>query len=392
MKRFLMFFVIVFIFCSCGSKDNLKKDFFKEVKKSNYPVFTDDMGFDGLLRAIDMSLSYYSVFRDDKNFSFGENKVSKAKLEKSLKSFKNFIENSPSLKELEKYISDNFILYSPHSQDTEKSFLFTGYYEPELKGSLIKTDKYLYPLYLLPKNMVYVELDKFSSSYGKKKLTARKDGNRIIPYFTNEEIAFEGALEKEGEVIVWLDSQVDLFFLQIQGSGKVYLENGEVLRVHYAGGNGHSYKSIGKYLIEQNKMTLKEMSMQSLKKYLEENPEELREVLSYNTSYVFFEEVEGGPYGALSREVTPGRSLALDLKLYPRGGLVYIEAKKPVLSGNKEIKSWKDMKRFMFIQDTGGAIKGYFRGDVFFGCGEYAEIAAGHLADKGNIYLFIPYN
>ncbi|MGE4519761.1 MAG: murein transglycosylase A, partial [Desulfobacteraceae bacterium] len=335
-------------------------------------------------------LSYYGAFDEDKEFCFGDKNIKKTELEESLKNFKIFIGTDPSSKELETYISGNFTLYSPYSKEKEKSFLFTGYYEPELKGSLEKTDKYIYPLYLLPENIVYVELEKFSSSYGSKKLTARKEGNRIIPYFTNEEIAFENALEHDGEVIVWLDSQVDLFFLQIQGSGKVYLENGDVLRVHYAGTNGHGYKSIGKYLIDQNKMTLAEMSMQSLKKYLQENPDELRDILSYNESYVFFEVVEGGPYGALSRELTPGRSLASDLKIYPRGGLVYVETKKPVVSGNGEIKKWTDLKRFMLIQDTGGAIKGYFRGDIFFGCGEYARTAAGHLADEGNIYILLP--
>lgn len=390
MKRFTIFLIFVLCFCSCASKQNLKKDFFKEVKKRNYPVFHDDMGYDGLLRAIDMSLSYYSAFNDNKEFSFGENKILKTKLEDSLTDFKIFIESNPCSKELENYISKNFRIYSPASKNKDKSFLFTGYYEPELKGSLKKTDKYIYPLYLLPKNIVYVELEKFSSSYGNKRLTARKEGNKIVPYFTNEEIAFEKVLEDEGEVIVWLDSQVDLFFLQIQGSGKVYLENGDVLRVHYAGTNGHGYKSIGKYLIDQNKMTLAEMSMQSLKKYLEENPGELRDILSYNKSYVFFEIVEGGPYGALSRELTPGRSIASDLKIYPRGALVYIETKKPVVSGNGEIKKWTDLKRFMLIQDTGGAIKGYFRGDIFFGCGEYAKTAAGHLANEGSIYILLP--
>lgn len=390
MKKFILFLVFVLCFFSCASKQNLKKDFFKEVKKRNYPEFNDDMGYDGLLRAVDMSLSYYGAFDEDKEFCFGDKNIKKTELEESLKNFKIFIGTDPSSKELETYISGNFTLYSPYSKEKEKSFLFTGYYEPELKGSLEKTDKYIYPLYLLPENIVYVELDKFSSSYGSKKLTARKEGNRIIPYFTNEEIAFENALEHDGEVIVWLDSQVDLFFLQIQGSGKVYLENGDVLRVHYAGTNGHGYKSIGKYLIDQNKMTLAEMSMQSLKKYLQENPDELRDILSYNESYVFFEVVEGGPYGALSRELTPGRSLASDLKIYPRGGLVYVETKKPVVSGNGEIKKWTDLKRFMLIQDTGGAIKGYFRGDIFFGCGEYARTAAGHLADEGNIYILLP--
>ncbi|MGM0417794.1 MAG: murein transglycosylase A [Thermodesulfobacteriota bacterium] len=382
---FLIFFTV-----SCATFKTEKYPQFREVSIKNYPGFEDDMSYDGILRAIDKSLEYYSRFKDDREFNIGEKKIKKTILEKGLKKFRNFVENDPEQNELETYIKNNFKLYSPYNKKHEKPVLFTGYYEPELKGSLEKTEKYNTPLYLLPENLLYVDLQKFSDSFENRKLIARKNGNRVIPYYTNEEIAFEMAIRDDAEVLVWVDSIVELFFLQIQGSGKVYLEQGGIKRVHYAGTNGHSYKSIGKYLIDQGKMSLENMSMQNLKKYLKENPDELREILSHNESYVFFEEVEGGPYGALSKELTPGRSLASDLSIYPRGGLVYVSSRKPAVSGDKDIKKWKNMKRFMLIQDTGGAIKDYFRGDIFFGCGEYAETAAGHLADRGEIYILLP--
>lgn len=384
-KNIFLYILIICISTSCAVKTTQPQ--FTQIKNKNYPAFHDDMNYDGLIKAIDKSLEYYERFNSDKEFNFGDKTIKKAELEKSLKYLKDFLATNPSKEILSSFFSKNFTLYKP--KDNQKKMLFTGYYEPELVGSLTKTDIYKYPLYLMPEDILYVELKKFSDEFKTRRLTARKQGNKIIPYYTNNEIAFQNALKDKAEVLVWLKSPIELFFLQIQGSGKVYLENGDVLRVHYAGANGHAYKSIGRYLINKGKMTKEEMSMQNLKKYLLEHPEEMEEILSYNESYVFFEKVEGGPYGALSKELTSGRSLACDLKIYPRGALVYIKTKKPVVSGT-EIKDWIDFGRFMLIQDTGGAIKGHFRGDIFFGCGPYAKTAAGHLAQQGEMYLLLP--
>ncbi len=387
---FLSFFLMFILFFSCSSKKKSDYPFFQKINKKNYPSFHDDMGCDGLLNAVNNSLEYYKKFNRDKEFVFGLKKIKKEDIENAFIKFASFLEKNPQEKELKLYIKKNFDVYVPVSYKNKKNILFTGYYEPELFGSLVKTSKFSCPAYLLPENILYVELGKFSKKYGKKKLIARKEGKKIIPYFTNEEIAFENVLKEEGKVLVWLKNRVALFFLQIQGSGKILLQNGDVMRVHYAGTNGHSYKSIGKYLIDNNKMSRENMSMQNLKKYLMNNPQEEREILSYNSSYVFFEEVEGGPFGALSQELTQGRSLACDLSIYPRGGLVYVQAKKPVMSEENEIKEWEDLERFMLVQDTGGAIKGYFRGDIFFGWGKYAETAAGKLAEKGKIFVLVP--
>ena len=388
-KKLKIILILCLILSTFSCRVKNREPYFKKITLKNYPDFKDDMSFDGLIKGIDNSLKYYGKFKKDKEFCFGDKRIKKSDLEISLSLFKTFLETKPLKKEVQRYIKENFYLYSPVKPKNKKPMLFTGYYEPELYGSLVKTERYKYPLYIVPRSLLYVDLGKFSEKYGSKKLIARKKGQRIIPYFTNEEIVFENALEDE-EALVWLDDKVELFFLQIQGSGKIYLEQGGFLRVHYAGVNGHSYKSIGRFLIKENKMTLEEMSMQNLKKYLENNPEEQRDILSYNKSYVFFETVEGGPYGALSQELVSGRSLASDLSVYPRGAVVYVKTKKPVISGDEEIKNWIDLERFMIIQDTGGAIKGHLRGDIFFGSGEYAETAAGHLAEEGELFLLLP--
>lgn len=387
MKKVFILILLVLISVSCGVKQ--RDPYFKKINKTSYPKFHDEMDYEGLVHSMERSLDYYGKFKKDREFYFGKRRIKKSDLEKSILKFKSFIAKGVNEKEIDEYIKENFEIYTPCKNKKESPMLFTGYYEPELKGSLEKTQRYKYPLYIIPESMLYVDLGKFLPEFKGKKLIARKNGKKVVPFFTNEEIVFNDAL-KDQEKLVWLDDMVDLFFLQIQGSGKIYLEKGGVLRVHFAGGNGHKYRSIGKFLIDKKRMTREEMSMQNLKKYLKENPDELREILSYNESYVFFEKVEGGPYGALGQELTPGRSLASDLKIYPRGAIVYVKTKQPLVSGEDEIKEWVDMDRFMVVQDTGGAIKGYFRGDIFFGSGDYARIAAGHFAQKGDVYILIP--
>jgi membrane-bound lytic murein transglycosylase A len=182
---------------------------------------------------------------------------------------------------------------------------------------------------------------------------------------------------------------VDVFFLQIQGSGKVFLDNGEVLNVHYHTTNGRPYRSIGKLLIDEEKISVADMSMQKIRQYFQNHPEEIDAVLNYNPSYVFFKIEPNGPLGNINVPLTPGRSVALDRFIFPPAALIFIETEKPIVDNAGHIQNWQRFSRFALNQDTGGAIKGPGRADLFWGNGTYAEIAAGHLKHTGDLYFLV---
>ncbi|MCP4230942.1 MAG: murein transglycosylase, partial [bacterium] len=189
--------------------------------------------------------------------------------------------------------------------------------------------------------------------------------------------------------MVWIDNPVDVFFLQIQGSGIVYLDNGEKVRVNYAESNGHPYRAIGRLLLDKGVLTRENVSMQSIRKYLADHPGEMEEIFNYNPSYVFFREVAEGPVGSLGVPVTPYRSIATDRNLFPRGALCYIETEVPVFDEDGQVKEWKPYRGFVLNQDTGGAIRTPRRVDLFTGHGDASELVAGHMKQKGMFYFLI---
>ncbi len=182
---------------------------------------------------------------------------------------------------------------------------------------------------------------------------------------------------------------MDLFFLHIQGSGKILLDQGKTVNVHYHVANGHPYKSIGKVLIDQGKIPKAEISMQAIRAYLKSHPEEQEAILNANPSYVFFKTETDGPLGNLNVPLTPGRSIAVDKKIFPPAALMYIQTQKPVMTEAGQLGAWEEFGRFALNQDTGGAITGPARADIFWGNGPYAELAAGHLQHRGDMYFLI---
>jgi membrane-bound lytic murein transglycosylase A len=206
-----------------------------------------------------------------------------------------------------------------------------------------------------------------------------------VPYDSRDDIVYRKSLKGRADPIAYVNG-IELFFLQIQGSGLIRLKDGTILRVNYAQKNGRPYRSIGSML--SDKIPEEKMSMQSIKGYLYGHPEEVRDILSYNQSYVFFRVTEEGPLGNIDVPLTPMRSLAMDNNEIPRGGLVYIQTDLPVIEEGR-ITGWKSVKRFGLVQDTGGAIRGHGRVDIFLGHGSEAEIAAGHLKQRGRIFLLV---
>jgi membrane-bound lytic murein transglycosylase A len=266
--------------------------------------------------------------------------------------------------------------------------LFTGYYEPLLHGSRRFGGAYTVPLYRAPEDLIRVDLGQFKPDLAGQAITGRVDGSQFVPYFARAEIA-AGALEGRGLELVWVDDPVAKFFLQIQGSGQIQLDDGARIRVGYAGQNGHQYHAIGRDLVALGAMTIDEVSLQSIRDWLIAHPEQADAIMARNGSYVFFDErteldPADGPIGAQGVPLTAGRSLAVDQHYIPLGAPVWLETTAPWPEGEGPLR------RLLVAQDTGGAIKGPVRGDVFWGTGARAEAIAGRMRSQGRYVVLLP--
>jgi len=255
--------------------------------------------------------------------------------------------------------------------------LFTGYYEPELRGARAPGGAYTTPLMRRPPDLVMVELGLFRPAWRGERIAGRVVEGRLKPYESRAEIE-NGALDRYHLGLLWVDDPVDAFFLQIQGSGRIRLEDGTLLRIGYDGQNGHPYVPIGRLLVERGSLTKDSASMQAIRAWIKEHPEEGKSLMAENPSYVFFREMSGeGPVGAQGVALTAGRSLAVDRDFIPLGVPLYLDA-------------GDDLRRLVIAQDTGGAIRGPVRGDLFWGAGAEAELRAGTMKARGRYFLLLP--
>ncbi len=261
--------------------------------------------------------------------------------------------------------------------------LFTGYYEAELHGSRTREGPYQTAIYARPTDMVTADLGEFREEWKGKTLVGRVVDGRLRPFPSRSDIE-AGALKDENLEILWVDSAIDAFFLHIQGSGRVTMNEGGSVRLGYAAQNGHSYVAIGRELIERGAISRDEMSMQAIRSWLSANPQEAPKLMASNPSFIFFRELTGpGPIGAQGVPLTPGRSLAVDRKFIPLGIPVWLDTTEPLSPDTP-------LRRLVVAQDTGGAIKGPVRGDLFWGFGEEAASKAGQMKQTGRYYLLLP--
>lgn len=277
-----------------------------------------------------------------------------------------------------KFFTKYFTPYKLLGKNNTQEGLITGYYEPILQGSLIKTKKYKYPIYKTPKDLLTVD---FSSVYPELKnynLRGKLVGNKVIPYDSRKEMRSK----KNLEVICYVNNKIDLFFLHIQGSGIIKLQNGTVINVGYAQQNGRKYYSIGRKLIEDGYIAKKDMSLQAIRKWLQKNPKKMDDLLNLNKSYIFFRQNDKPATGSLGVPLVANRNLAVDKRYIPLGFPVFIKTTNPLTQA--------PMRQLMIAADTGGAIKGEIRADLFFGNGEKAEKLAGMMKQKGILYILIP--
>ena len=349
----------------------------------------DDLDRISLEQAVRNSLRYYERLPADTKFRFGRDTVPLERVKRSLETFLALLAESTSWEELAQGVRKRFRIYQAAGKGGNHEVLFTGYYEAIIQGSLTPDELYRFPVYGVPTDMTIVDLEKFRPQYRGIRLVGRCQGNQVVPYFSREEIDTAGALAGKGYELAWVADPVALFFLQIQGSGRIRLVNGDSFRVGYAASNGRPYRSIGGVLIERGVIPPDEMSMQAIRRYLLDHPEETVEVLNTNPSYVFFRKLDEGPLGSLSVPVTPGRSIATDPTLFPRGALAFIECQKPIFAKDGVITGWQPLARYVLNQDTGGAIRGPARVDLFWGSGPLNQIAAGHLRHEGALFFLI---
>lgn len=278
-----------------------------------------------------------------------------------------------------------FTPYQVTNADGSDNGLVTGYYEPLLRGARKRGGVYQTPLYRAPDDLLTIDLASVYPELKGLRLRGRLVGNRIVPYPNRAEL--DKAASLSGKEIVWVDDPVDAFFLQVQGSGRIQMANGEILRVAYADQNGYPYKSIGRYLIDKGELTLAQASAQGIKAWLAANPSRQQELLNSNPSYVFFKEEKvldpnQGPRGAQGVPLTPQRSIAVDPHFIPLGVPVFLATTQP--------NSVKNLQQLVVAQDTGGAIKGAVRADLFWGFGNDAGEKAGRMKQRGTMWVLLP--
>ena len=292
--------------------------------------------------------------------------------------------SSTSSAELRAWFESRFKPWQLVNPDGSRTGLITGYYEPVIKGSRTRGKPYLYPAFAPPDDLIDVELGDLYPELKHMRLRGRIEGRRLVPYFSRADWT-QQERERSAQALLWLDDALDFFFMQIQGSGQVQLDDGSRVRLGYADQNGHPYRSIGRWLIDQGELPAEQASMQGIKNWAKAHPARVQELMNANPSLVFFRElpVEGaGPPGAMGLPLTPERSIAVDPRNVPLGAPVWLSTTWP----NED----RLLRRLMMAQDTGGAIRGAVRADFYWGSGSEAGARAGKMRPKGQRWVLMP--
>ncbi len=380
MRYFLILFLIFFGSCARSPLKKIEKSM---RKAEETPAFTDSLSkdtfFTTLRKHIDVMRSTTLV----KNpMIFGEKKIDKNQY---ISALEKIFEHENDWTD---YISKNFDFYEVYGKDSWGEILATGYYEPKVKGSRTFSTQFNRAIYSRPTDLVSIDY----KAFGIKPLSVlgRLHNNIVSPYYSRKEIDEDQKLKGQNLELAFLDP-LDAFFIQIQGSGIVELENGEVLHVGYDSQNGYPYVAIGKFL--KDVIPEDKMSMRKIRDHLKTLPKNVQQnILNKNPSYVFFKKIDTAALTYTGMEVSPGRTIATDKNFFPKGALAFLDIEEPVFNTIDDIEptSWIKRPRVVFDQDTGGAITGGGRVDLYFGQGEEAARKAGVMRHLGRLYYLIP--
>lgn len=348
------------------------------------PQFDDDLNYASLESAVRQNLEYLRSRPPEEKIRFADKDFFISTLIQSQEFFLKLIARRPYHEELSQRIRENFNVFQATGTggiNLHRKMLVTGYYQPVFEGSLRKDPPYIYPLYSVPPDLV-----RKTSPEGKK-ITGRMENNELVPYWTRKEI--EKERKAAGSEIVWLKDRFDAFLLHVQGSGVIRLRDGSLRNIHYAAKNGRQYSSIGKYMVQTGKMKLEEAGIDTIRKYLAKNPDEVDSILHHNASFIFFDwSAAEGALGNLGKELTAGRSIAVDQSCLPPGSLGFLFSRTPAVENGK-MNGWKNLHRFVVAQDTGSAIRGPGRVDLFLGTGPEAGLLAGKMKEPGKLFFLV---
>jgi len=349
--------------------------------------FLDDGTWDSLKKAMQHSRHFFRsrpAMKDD-----AEGVLSPSRLRDTLEVLDRIVREDISKQELASLLRRHFDFYTlQRGSEDNGRMLVTGYFEPEFAGSLRMQPPYLYPLYGVPDDLV--------TSTGKKggQRSWRLQDRMLYTYWNRRDI--DDGSRLEGNELAYLADPIEVFILQVQGSGRIRLQDGSVRKIRYAANNGLPYRSIGKLLVDKGVMTVERASMPLIISYLQTHPEERDEILFQNDRYIFFRwdekpenNLDDGPIGSMEEMLTADRSVALDSGCYPLGAIGVLRTRQPRFDAKGRLDSWVGLERLVFAQDTGSAISGPYRLDLFWGNGPYARHAAGVMRQEGTFWIMV---
>ncbi len=358
----------------------------RPVQVADHGLLLDDGDVKSLREAVTQSLAWVDRQPPGHRFVFGPLTVTAAQQASGLRRLLEMLDDEPAPDVLRNRILAEFdVLRSAGDQGGE--MLVTGYYEPVIDAAETKSPEYTVPIFGVPDDLVEVP-SALSLARGNHHVIGRLDGARIVPYWRRAEID-AGSLARRGRILAWTRDPVDVFFMEIEGSGTLRLADGREIHLRYATTNGRPYRSIGRLLIDEGKIEPEAMSMPAIRAWLAANPADRARVLHYNESYVFFRYRDGPPVGGLGVPLTSGRSIATDAHFFPPGALAFVRTERPTATADCGVE-WTPVSRFVLNQDTGGAIRGPGRLDLFWGRGAQAELAAGLMKQSGELYFLVP--
>lgn len=405
----LFIFSLLILIASCGRPPI--KEARQAMRLAKPPeTLRDDLSLDQLANGMEENIERLNKSKI-RSLTFGPRVVSKDDYILALNYLVGQIESGASRNNFIETVVNNFDFYEVYGKGKWGEVLITSYFHPVIPGSRTKTSRYSQALYPVPPDLINIRLDEFvkvietlspikdqvlkqASQIGvlRGRLVLSETGSAptVLPYYTREEIDNKQILEGQNLELAWVDP-IDAFFLHVQGSGTVRFEDGEELRLGYAAKNGYPFVGISKYLSDV--IPREKMSMQAIDGYLRQLPEhEMRKILNKNPSYIFFLKLEGEPVTSLGAEVVDGRTIATDQIFFPKGALAYMEFPKPVFEDKKSVEPirWEPTSRFVLDQDTGGAILGPYRADLYWGSGKEAARNAGVMKERGRLYYLVP--
>jgi len=393
LRPFILLFLLLSIFAAAGLSAGLHllepRDTYKplhRLEQQDVPFFFDDMDIESLIKCAQHQADFLEKQPPRAKIIFGADHYDTAWLLHSIQELLKHLRQKPDNTELNRFLHEKYLVYQAGGRPKQQGrrMLVTGYYEPVFSGSLTRQPPFVYPIYSLPKSLVVLPGKKGGSSK-----TGRYDrDDRFVPYWTRAEIEQNNLLQ--GEELAFLADPFDAFLLHVQGSGRIKLPDHSIRSVRFAGSNGLEYRSIGKLLVDEKIMTPAEVTVPAIRTYLENNPAQQQRILQHNPRYIFFSWGDAlAPRGSSGERLTPGRSIAMDTSSLPGGTIGYLTSRRPLVAANGAITSWTPLNRFVFPQDSGAAIKGTGRVDIFWGNGSYAEVAANHMKEDGRLFFLV---